>query len=140
MDTSAIFMSDGPAQIKKKINKYAFSGGQDTRELHAELGGNPDVDVAYQYLRFFEEDDAALVKLADEYRKGTLMSGEMKAACIKVLQEFVGGFQKRKAEVTDEELKRYMTPREFSYMKQFPELKQGKKKEKSKSAKKSVKD
>src|ERR1700760_1201128 len=44
---SAIYMSDSAAQIKKKINKYAFSGGQETAELQKELGGNPDVDVAY---------------------------------------------------------------------------------------------
>lgn len=35
------------------MNRYAFSGGQETLELHRELGGNPDVDVAYQYLKFF---------------------------------------------------------------------------------------
>jgi tryptophanyl-tRNA synthetase len=44
---SAIFMNDTPNQIKKKINSHAFSGGQETLELHRELGGNPDVDVAY---------------------------------------------------------------------------------------------
>jgi len=47
---SKIDMSDTPKEIQKKINKHAFSGGQETIELHRELGGNPDVDVAYQYL------------------------------------------------------------------------------------------
>jgi tryptophanyl-tRNA synthetase len=37
VDTSAIFMSDTAAQVKKKINKYAFSGGQATRELQEEV-------------------------------------------------------------------------------------------------------
>ena len=49
---------DTPKQITNKMNKYAFSGGQETLELHRELGGNPDVDVAYQYLRFFLEVSA----------------------------------------------------------------------------------
>jgi tryptophanyl-tRNA synthetase len=57
IDTSAIFMKDTPNQIKNKINKYAFSGGQETVEEHRRLGGNPDVDVAYQWLNFFMEDD-----------------------------------------------------------------------------------
>jgi tryptophanyl-tRNA synthetase len=57
IDTSAIFMKDTPNQIKNKINKYAFSGGQETAEEQREKGGNPDVDVAYQYLQFFMEDD-----------------------------------------------------------------------------------
>ena len=54
---SAIFLSDTAKQIKTKINKYAFSGGQETLEEHRELGGNPDVDVAYQYLQFMMDDD-----------------------------------------------------------------------------------
>ena len=31
---SAIFMSDSPKEIKNKISKHAFSGGQETLELH----------------------------------------------------------------------------------------------------------
>jgi hypothetical protein len=34
VDSSAIFMNDTPNKIKNKINKHAFSGGQDTAELH----------------------------------------------------------------------------------------------------------
>ena len=35
---SAIFVTDSPAQIKKKVNKYAFSGGGETVEEHREKG------------------------------------------------------------------------------------------------------
>ena len=35
---SAIFVTDTPKQIKDKINKHAFSGGQDTRELQLQQG------------------------------------------------------------------------------------------------------
>lgn len=56
-DNSAIFLSDSAKQIKTKVNKYAFSGGRETLEEHREKGGNADVDVAYQYLTFFMEDD-----------------------------------------------------------------------------------
>lgn len=58
IDSSAIFMTDTANQIKNKVNKYAFSGGQETAEEQRRLGGNPDVDVSYQYLQFFMEDDA----------------------------------------------------------------------------------
>ena len=61
---SSIFMTDTPAQIKNKINKHGFSGGQETLEEHRRLGGNPDVDVSYQYLSFFLDDDEELEKLA----------------------------------------------------------------------------
>lgn len=43
-----------------QINKYAFSGGGATVEEHREKGGNCDVDISYQYLRFFLEDDDRL--------------------------------------------------------------------------------
>ena len=56
-------MTDAPNVIKNKINKHGFSGGRDTEEEHRKLGGNPDVDVAFQYLRFFEEDDAVIAAI-----------------------------------------------------------------------------
>lgn len=61
---SAIYMTDTPNQIKNKINRHGFSGGGDTEELHRQNGGNPDVDVAFQYLSFYEEDDELLAKTA----------------------------------------------------------------------------
>ena len=46
-----------------QINKYAFSGGQATVEEHREKGGDCEVDVAYQYLTFFMEDDDRLQQI-----------------------------------------------------------------------------
>lgn len=109
-ENTAIFMTDTAKQIKKKINKFAFSGGQALAEDHRKYGGNPDVDVAYQYLSFFTDDEAKLDDLAAKYRSGELLSGEMKAICIETLQEFVGQFQERRAKVTDEVLDQFMTP------------------------------
>jgi tryptophanyl-tRNA synthetase len=60
---SSIFMTDTPNQIKNKINKHGFSGGQETEEEHRKLGGNTEVDVSYQYLSFFLEDDEELEQL-----------------------------------------------------------------------------
>lgn len=37
-ETSAIFVSDTPKQIKSKVNKYAFSGGGDSVEEHRAKG------------------------------------------------------------------------------------------------------
>ncbi|CAG8605964.1 6216_t:CDS:10, partial [Ambispora leptoticha] len=110
IDNSAIFLTDTANQIKKKINKYAFSGGGDTLELHQLNGGNPDVDVAYQYLSMFLDDDDELDNLYKTYKSGELMTGELKAKCIEVLQKFVGDFQKRKSEITDDLVKQFMDP------------------------------
>ena len=49
--------------LSTQINKSAFSGGQDTVEEHRRLGGNTDVDVSYQYLSFFLEDDEKLAHI-----------------------------------------------------------------------------
>ncbi|KAI9597805.1 tryptophan--tRNA ligase, cytoplasmic [Syncephalis fuscata] len=107
-DSSAIFMSDTPAKIKNKINRYAFSGGGDTIELHREHGGNPDVDVAYQFLGMFLDDDAELKQIHDTYRTGELSTSELKKRCIEVLQGIVGDFQEKKAQITDAVISQFM--------------------------------
>ncbi|KAI0761452.1 tryptophanyl-tRNA synthetase [Irpex lacteus] len=107
---SSIYMSDTPNQIKNKINKHGFSGGQETEELHRQLGGNPDVDVAYQYLGFFLDDDEEWAKMGEEYRAGRLLTGQLKKKCIEVLQAFVKNFQDAKAKVTDETVRAFMDP------------------------------
>jgi len=63
-ENSAIFMTDDPKKIAKKIKSHAFSGGGATQEDHQKNGGNPDVDVAYQYLSFFEDSDERMETLA----------------------------------------------------------------------------
>lgn len=112
---SAVYMSDSAAQIKKKINKYAFSGGQETAELQRELGGNPDVDVAYCYLSYFDDDDAKLAEVYQKYKKGELLTGELKAMCIAELQKYVTVFQERRSKVTDEIMASYMKPRKLDW-------------------------
>ncbi|KAL5490574.1 WRS1 [Sanghuangporus weigelae] len=105
---SSIFMTDKPNEIKNKINRHGFSGGQETVEEHRRLGGNPDVDVSYQYLSFFLHDDEDLKRISDDYKAGTLLTGQLKARCIAVLQQFVKEFQDRRAEITNDELKYFM--------------------------------
>jgi len=107
---STIYMTDTMSQIKNKITKHGFSGGQETVELHRKLGGNTEVDVSYQYLSFFVDDDEEINKIGEEYRAGRLMTGELKGKCIQVLQDYVKGFQERKAAVTDEILAQFMDP------------------------------
>lgn len=82
MPETTIFLNDSMKTIEKKI-KSSFSGGQPTVEEHRKKGGNPDIDVAYQYLRyFFEEDDNELEKIREEYVSGKLLTGEIKSICV----------------------------------------------------------
>lgn len=79
---TTIFLNDSMKSIEKKI-KASFSGGQSTIEEHRSKGGTPEIDVAYQYLRyFFEEDDNELNKIREEYISGELLTGEIKAICV----------------------------------------------------------
>ena len=99
--TSFIAMTDSPEEVKNKINKYAFSGGQETLELHRKKGGNPDVDVSFQYLKMmFEEDDKKLAKIEEDYRSGKLTTGELKKYTIEKINNFLKKHQeaRKKAE------------------------------------------
>ncbi|PWN53578.1 tryptophanyl-tRNA synthetase [Violaceomyces palustris] len=109
-EMSSIYMHDTPNQIKNKINKHAFSGGQETMEEQRRLGGNPDVDVSFQYMLFFVDDDAEMDQLAKDYRSGALLTGELKKKCIAVIQKIVGDFQERKSKVTDDMVRAFMDP------------------------------
>tara|TARA_Y100000310_G_C20480202_1_gene714306 strand:- start:60 stop:407 length:348 start_codon:yes stop_codon:yes gene_type:complete len=93
---ATIFTTDTPGEVKKKINKYAFSGGQDTLEKHRKLGGNPAIDAAYQWLTFFEEDDKKLKKIYDDYKSGKLLSGELKAILIEKVNAFLKEHQRKR--------------------------------------------
>ena len=75
---SGILVSDTAEDIKRKINKYAKTGGGQTVEEHRANGCNLDVDVPYQYLTFFLEDDEKLEDIRVRYGSGELLSGEVK--------------------------------------------------------------
>jgi tryptophanyl-tRNA synthetase len=96
-EVSALYTTDSPQEVKKKINKYAFSGGKDTLEEHRKLGGNPDIDISFQYLKMmFEEDDSKLAKIEKDYRSGKLLSGELKAIIIEKINAFLAEHQKKR--------------------------------------------
>jgi tryptophanyl-tRNA synthetase len=115
VDSSAIFMQDEPNKIKNKINRYAFSGGQVSEAEQREKGGDTDKDVSYQYLTFFLEDDEELERIKKAYRSGEMLTGELKARCIEELQTYVKGFQERRAAVTDELVKEFMSVRSLQW-------------------------
>lgn len=112
---SAVFLTDTPKQIKNKVNKHAFSGGKTTLEEHRQFGGNTDIDVSFQLLRFFLHDDEELERIRVAYTKGELLSGEMKKIAIETLQPIVAEHQAKRQEVTDEILEQFMLPRKLNY-------------------------
>jgi len=98
-----IMLSDTPEEVKRKINKYAFSGGQATVEEHRKKGGNPDIDVSFQYLKmFFEPNDEKLAKIESDYRSGKLLTGELKAILIEKINAFLKEHQARREKAKKE--------------------------------------
>ncbi|TVU49937.1 hypothetical protein EJB05_01282 [Eragrostis curvula] len=113
---SAIYVTDSPKEIKNKINRYAFSGGQDSVELHRKLGGNLDVDVPIKYLNFFLEDDDELERIKTEYKEGRMLTGEVKQRLVTVLSELVARHQRARAQVTEEIVDAFMAVRPLPNM------------------------
>ncbi|MDO8623699.1 MAG: tryptophan--tRNA ligase [archaeon] len=103
MDSSksdiAILTTDTPEEVKRKINKYAFSGGQSSIEEHRKKGGNPDIDVSFQYLKFFfEEDDTKLEEIYKKYKSGEMLTSELKAILIEKINSFLKEHQRKRKE------------------------------------------
>ncbi|TXG64691.1 hypothetical protein EZV62_011685 [Acer yangbiense] len=97
---SAIYVTDSAKVIKKKINQYAFSGGQESVQEHRKLGANLEVDISVKYLSFFLEDDAELEHIKKEYGEGRMLTGEVKQRLTQVLTEVVERHQRARAAVT----------------------------------------
>jgi tryptophanyl-tRNA synthetase len=91
-----ILMTDSEKQVKNKINKHAFSGGEATVEEHREKGGNVDIDIACQWLIFFEEGEEKLKEIHQKYKKGELLSGEVKKMLIDKLNSILKEHQERR--------------------------------------------
>lgn len=99
-NSKPIYMSDSPKEINDKIIKYAFSGGQDTKEKHQKLGGNTDIDIPFQWLRHFLEDDEELERIRVAYSSGKMLTMEIKKICANVVTSLILEHQTRCKDVT----------------------------------------
>jgi tryptophanyl-tRNA synthetase len=94
---SFIALTDTPKEVETKIKRYAFSGGQNTVEEHRKKGGNPEIDVSYQYLKFFfEQDDEKLKKIHNDYKSGKMLTSELKGILIEKINAFLKEHQKKR--------------------------------------------
>lgn len=99
-DAPSIELTDDPETVAETIRTHAYTGGRATLEEHREHGGDPTVDVPFQYLRFFfESDDAELDRIAADYQSGDLLSGELKEIAIERITAFLADHQGRREEL-----------------------------------------
>jgi len=108
---NAIFLLDSDKEIRRKIMS-AFSGGQASVEEHRRLGGNPDVDVSYLYLRAYFLKPAESRRLYEDYRKGRLLSGEIKQMFLERMMKRVDEFKQRYEKVTPDDIARILLKNE----------------------------
>ena len=111
---SAIFLSDTNKQITNKINRKAFSGGQDTMELHKIMGANVSVDVSCRYLQIFHrlsDDKIAIDRILNDYKNGIVLTGELKKIVIKLLCEIIMKFRANR--LNNDDMKKIMTIRQI---------------------------
>ncbi|KAK4741634.1 hypothetical protein SAY87_025222 [Trapa incisa] len=90
---SAIYVTDTPKEIKDKINKYAFTGGQDTKEKQRLYGAN-----------------------LEEYGSGRMLTFDVKKRLIEVLTELVERHKRARAAVTEEMVDTFMAARPLPSM------------------------
>lgn len=94
----SILLSDDRDAIFEKMRRHAYSGGRSSVAEHRKHGGNPEVDVSYRLLAsFFEEDDERLTKIAESYREGTLLTGELKEIAAGRIADFLEAHQERRS-------------------------------------------
>lgn len=94
--SSSVFLTDLPDQVRTKIMKYAFSGGKDTVQEQRKLGADINKDISYQWLTFFEEDDRKLEKIRVGYESGKMLTGEIKSLLVDKLNGFLKNHQKNR--------------------------------------------
>ena len=94
MPDTAIFLEDSENEIKRKISK-AFSGGQETAELHRKKGGVPEADKAYEILFYHHPDSKFVKKIYDDYKSGKMLTGELKKICTDFLVLFANEHRKK---------------------------------------------
>jgi tryptophanyl-tRNA synthetase len=100
---TTLFLNDNAETIRAKIlkNCYSGGGGKGTLEDHKNFGGNPDVDVAYQYLRYFEYDDEKLQTIRKRFESGELSCGELKSILADTIIPIILDVQEKRRKVDD---------------------------------------
>ena len=94
---STVYTTDDAETVKRKIMKHAFSGGRPTLKEQREKGGNPDIDVSYQWLyMFFEPDDKKIKKIYNDYKTGKMTTSELKHYLINKVNAFLKKHQQER--------------------------------------------
>lgn len=100
---TAIYLGDSDKTVRDKVYRHAFSGGRATVKEHRKIGGNPDVDVPFQWLyMFFEPDDKRIEKIRSDYKSGRMLSGEIKDLLVEKVTTFLHEHRQRRERAAEQ--------------------------------------
>ena len=91
---NAIFLSDDPATVRKKV----FSMYTDPNRIRADIPGNVEGNPVFTYHDHFNPDKAEVEALKTRYREGRVGDVEVKDRLVSVLNEFLDPIRTRMAE------------------------------------------
>jgi tryptophanyl-tRNA synthetase len=93
---NAIYLSDSPDEIKKKVNDMYT----DPTHIKKEDPGKVEGNVVFTYLDLFDEDQAGLATLKENYQKGGVGDTEVKERLVNVLETFLAPIRARREELS----------------------------------------
>ncbi len=91
---TAIFLDDDVKAAEKK-NKRAFSGGQPTIEEHRSKGGNLEIDLVFEMLKFHYPNTKELEKFGEEFSSGKMLASELKQIAVDFFIPFLKEHQSK---------------------------------------------
>jgi len=104
---SAIFLTDSPAEAKKKII-HAKTGGAVTLEQQKKQGGNPDDCMIYElFLYHLIEDDELLHSIYNSCRQGERLCGHCKQLAAEKMSDLLTNLAEKRAQA-DEKIDEYI--------------------------------
>ena len=92
---NAIYLSDDPATLRKKV----FSMYTDPNRVRADIPGKVEGNPVFQYLDAFATDEKAVAELKKRYRAGQVADVEVKQYLYEVLDRFLEPIRARREEV-----------------------------------------
>ncbi len=97
---TAIFLSDDPKTIKKKIWR-ALTGGQPTVKEQREKGGNPEKCVVFKWLQAFVLSPKEAEEWKEKCKKGEVLCGECKRKLYQEIVRMLKEHHEKKLKIAD---------------------------------------
>lgn len=89
---NAVFLSDSPAEVKRKVQMMFTDPGH----LKVSDPGKIEGNVVFDYLDAFMADREKLAEMQSHYRRGGLGDGATKKELVQVLEELLGPMRERR--------------------------------------------